>query len=77
MLGKKAFSIAIETQKVSGLRIVRLIIDSAHHIRSLETQAVVLFIPNRHHLTVIEKTYRLLAHNLQTFTFEIIYSLRI
>lgn len=48
---------------ITGLRIVRLIIDSAHHICSREPPAVVLVIPNRPHLAIIEKPYRLLAHN--------------
>ena len=44
------------------LRIVRLIVDSAHHISSRKPPAVVLVIPDRPHLAVIEKPYRLLTH---------------
>ena len=51
------------TPIVTGLNIVRLIIDRSHHIRSREPPAAVLVIPDRPHLAVIEKAYRLLAHN--------------
>lgn len=50
------------TPIVAGFRIVRFIIDSVHHIRSLEPPAVVLVILDRPHLAIIEKPYRLLAH---------------
>lgn len=53
------------TPIVGRLSIIRLIIDSAHYIRSRESPAVVLVIPDRPHLAVIEKPYRLLAHYLQ------------
>ena len=47
------------------LRIVRLVIDSTHHISSRKPPAVVLVVPYRPNLTVIEKPYRLLAHYSQ------------
>lgn len=46
---------------VTCLRIVRLIIDGPHHIGSREPPAVVLVIPDRHHLAIIEKPYRFLT----------------
>lgn len=42
------------TPIVGRLRVGRLIIDSAYHIRSREPPAVVLVIPDRPHLAVIE-----------------------
>lgn len=62
MLGKKIYSIAIETPIVFGLCIVRLIIDSAHHICSRNPPAVVFVIPDSHHLAVINM-YILFTHN--------------
>lgn len=53
------------TPIVTGLCIIRLIIDSTHHIRSREPPAVVLVIPDCPHLAVIEKPYRPLAHYSQ------------
>lgn len=50
------------TPIVTGLCIIRLIIDSTHHIRSREPPAVVLVIPDLPHLAIIEKPYRLLTH---------------
>lgn len=52
------------TPVIAGLRIVRLIIDSPHHIRSLEPPAVVFVIPDRPHLAIVEKPYRFLTHCL-------------
>lgn len=48
---------------VADLRIVRHIFDGTHHIRSREPPTVVLVIQDRPRLAVIEKPYRLLAHN--------------
>lgn len=62
MLGKKIYSIAIETPIVFGLCIVRLIIDIAHHICSRNPPAVVFVIPDSHHLAVINM-YILFTHN--------------
>lgn len=49
--------------------IVRLIVDCANNIGSREPPAAVLVIPDRPHLAVIEKAYRLLAHNSSIKTF--------
>ncbi|GFI39735.1 hypothetical protein IMSAGC016_01516 [Muribaculaceae bacterium] len=50
------------TPIVTCLRIVRLIIDSTYNVSSRVPPAVVLVIPDRPHLAVIEKPYRLLTH---------------
>ena len=50
------------TSIVTGFRIVWFIIDSSHHVSRREPPAVVLVIPDRPHLAIIEKPYRLLTH---------------
>ena len=61
---------------VTCLRIVRLIVDDAHHIRRREPPAVVLVIPYRPHLAIIEKSYRFLAHNIyNTLNFEYLFKI--
>ena len=50
------------TPIVTGFRIVRFIIDSTYHVSGREPSAVVLVIPARPHLAIIEKSYRLFAH---------------
>ncbi len=48
------------TPIVTGLGIVRLIINSAHNVSNRELPTVVFVIPDRPHLAIIEKPYRLL-----------------